>query len=75
MDAMFKHAFNISHMKDSEVGDKDKLYTVDVANCFEIAKANGYRGYFSMEWEGEGEPMGGVQKLIEESLKNLNGQS
>jgi len=72
MDAMFKHAYNISHMKDSEVGDKGKLYTVDVAKCFEIAKANGYRGYFSMEWEGQGEPNGGVQKLLEESLKNLN---
>jgi sugar phosphate isomerase/epimerase len=71
MDAMFKHAYNISHMKDSEVGDKGKLYTVDVAKCFEIAKAAGYRGYFSMEWEGQGEPMGGVQKLIAESLKNL----
>jgi len=72
MDAMFKHAYNISHMKDSEVGDKGKLYTVDVVKCFEIAKANGYRGYFSMEWEGRGEPNGGVQKLIEGSLKNLN---
>jgi sugar phosphate isomerase/epimerase len=71
MDAMFKHAYNISHMKDSEVGDKGKLYTVDVSKCFEIAKANGYRGYFSMEWEGQGEPMGGVQTLIEASLKNL----
>jgi len=72
MDAMFKHAYNISHMKDSEVGDKGKVFTVDVAKCFEIAKANGYRGYFSMEWEGAGEPNGGVQKLIEESLKNLS---
>ena len=72
MDAMFKHAYNISHMKDSEVGDKGKLFTVDVAKCFEIAKANGYRGYFSMEWEGQGEPNGGAQKLIEESLKNLS---
>jgi len=72
MDAMFKHAYNISHMKDSEVGDKGKVYTVDVVKCFEIAKANGYRGYFSMEWEGQGEPNGGVQKLLEESLKNLN---
>jgi len=71
MDAMFKHAYNISHMKDSEVGDKGELYTVDVSKCFEIAQANGYRGYFSMEWEGKGEPMAGVQKLIEESLSNL----
>ena len=70
MEAMFKHAYNIAHMKDSEV-DGGKVYTVDVAKCYEIAKAAGYRGYFSMEWEGNGEPYAGVQKLIDESLKCL----
>jgi sugar phosphate isomerase/epimerase len=71
MEAMFKHAYNIAHVKDSEVGDQNKLYTVDVARCFEIAKAAGYRGYFSMEWEGAGEPYAGTQKLIDLSLKSL----
>jgi sugar phosphate isomerase/epimerase len=71
LEAMFKHAYNISHVKDSEVGDKGKLYTVDVAKCFEIAKAAAYRGYFSMEWEGAGEPYAGTQRLIDESLKYL----
>lgn len=70
LQAMFKRAYNIAHMKDSEV-DKGKLYTVDVAKCFEIAKAGGYRGYFSMEWEGQGEPYQGTQKLIDLSLKYL----
>jgi sugar phosphate isomerase/epimerase len=70
MDAMFRHAYNITHMKDSEV-DGGKVYTVDVAKCFEIAKAAGYRGYFSMEWEGAGEPYAGTQKLIDLSLKYL----
>jgi sugar phosphate isomerase/epimerase len=70
MEAMFRHAYNIAHMKDSEV-DEGKVYTVDVAKCFQIAKAAGYRGYFSMEWEGAGEPYAGTQKLIEESLKYL----
>ncbi len=69
--ALFKHAYNIAHVKDSEVGDKGKLYTVDVPKCFEIAKASGYRGYFSMEWEGAGEPYAGTQKLIDLSLKHL----
>ena len=68
--AMFKHAYNIAHMKDSEV-DNNKVYTVDVAKCFEIAKACGYRGYFSMEWEGQGGPYEGTQRLIELSLKYL----
>jgi sugar phosphate isomerase/epimerase len=72
MEAMFKQAYNIAHMKDSEVGERDKVYTVDVAKCFEIAKTSGYRGYFSMEWEGQGEPYAGTERLIEESLKYLS---
>lgn len=69
--ALFKHAYSISHVKDSEGAGKDKFVTVDVAKCFEIAKAAGYRGYFSMEWEGDGEPYAGTQKLIDLSLKSL----
>jgi len=68
--AMFKHAYNISHMKDAEV-DNGKLVVVDVGKTFEIAKAAGYRGYFSMEWEGQGGPYEGTQKLIDLSLKYL----
>lgn len=71
--AMFPLALNIAHMKDSEADDKGKVYTVDVARCFEIAKRAGYKGYFSMEWEGQGEPYAGTHRLIEESLKSLAG--
>lgn len=71
LEAMFPLASNIAHVKDSEVGDGGKLYTVDVAKCFEIAKAAGYRGYYSMEWEGREGPYEGTQKLIDESLKYL----
>jgi sugar phosphate isomerase/epimerase len=69
--AMFKQAYNISHVKDSESDGQGKFVTVDVAKSFEIAKAAGYRGYFSMEWEGDGEPYAGTQKLIDLSLKYL----
>ena len=72
MQAMFKHAYNIAHMKDSEGDDQGKFHTVDVAKCFEIARAQGYRGYFSMEWEGDGEPYAGTQRLIDETLKYLS---
>jgi sugar phosphate isomerase/epimerase len=70
MEAMFRHAYNISHVKDSEV-DNGKVFRVSMAKTFAIAKGAGYRGYFSMEFEGEGEPYEGTRKLIEESLKNL----
>lgn len=68
--AMFKHAYNISHMKDSETDGK-KLYRIDVSKIFAIAKQSGYRGYFSMEWDTDGDPYVGTQRLIDESLKNL----
>jgi sugar phosphate isomerase/epimerase len=71
MEALFKHAYSIAHVKDSEGDDAGKFHTVDVAKCFEIAKAQGYRGYFSMEWEGNGEPYAGTQRLIDLSLKHL----
>jgi sugar phosphate isomerase/epimerase len=68
--AMFRHAYNISHVKDSEV-DNGKVFRVDVGKTFAIAKKSGYRGYYSMEWEGEGGPYEGTQKLIDDSLKYL----
>ncbi|MEJ2007172.1 MAG: sugar phosphate isomerase/epimerase [Acidobacteriota bacterium] len=69
---MFRHAYNISHMKDSEVGAHDRLYTVDVARIFKIAEAANYRGYYSLEWEGRGGAYEGTSKLLKESLKYLS---
>jgi sugar phosphate isomerase/epimerase len=68
--AMFHRAYNISHVKDIEV-DGGKVFRVDVERTFAIAKASGYKGYFSMEFEGQGDPYAGTQKLIDESLKCL----
>jgi sugar phosphate isomerase/epimerase len=70
VEAMFRHAYNICHVKDSEV-DNGKVVRVSMAKTFAIAKAAGYRGYFSMEFEGQGEPYEGTQKLLDESLKDL----
>lgn len=70
VEAMFRRAYNISHVKDSEV-DNGKVFRVSMAKTFGIAKAAGYRGYFSMEWEGQGGPYEGTQKLLDESLKDL----
>ncbi|MBV9760119.1 MAG: TIM barrel protein [Acidobacteriaceae bacterium] len=69
--AMFAHAYNISHVKDEEADD-GKVLKVDVARVFAIAKKAGYRGYFSMEWEGQGDPYDGTKRLIQQSLDNLS---
>ena len=65
--AMFHRAYNISHVKDAEI-DHGKVFHVDLARTFAIAKEAGYKGYFSIEFEGEGDPVEGVQKLVDASI-------
>lgn len=69
--AMFQRAYNISHLKDSEV-DNGKVYRVDLARTFAIAKASGFKGYYSAEFEGEGDAYAGVAKLIDAGIKYLS---
>ena len=73
IEGMFGLAYNISHVKETEVGDgKDKIAHVDLAKTFGIAKQHGYKGYFSMEWDSPGDPYAGTAGLIEKTLKNLS---
>lgn len=69
--AMFQRAYNIAHLKDSEV-DNGKVYRVDLGRTFAIAKASGFKGYYSAEFEGEGDAYAGVAKLIDAGLKYLS---
>ncbi len=68
---LFPLAFNISHVKDQE-SENGKTYRVDLASLFAIARKSGYKGYFSMEWEGEGDPYIETRKLIEASLRLIS---
>lgn len=68
--AMFEQAYGICHVKDSEQDGK-KMFHVDLGRTFEIARAAGYRGYFSMEYDAEGDPVGPTAGLIEGSLRAL----
>jgi sugar phosphate isomerase/epimerase len=69
--AMFQHAYGISHVKDTLLDNK-KLYQVDVTKIFAIAKASGYRGYYSIEFDADGDPYEPTRRLIEESLHALS---
>ncbi|HZU24674.1 MAG TPA: sugar phosphate isomerase/epimerase family protein [Bryobacteraceae bacterium] len=68
--ALFPLAYNVSHVKDSEV-DNGKVYRTDPVKIFGIARNAGYRGYFSIEFEGEGDPYTGTQKLIDISVRAM----
>jgi sugar phosphate isomerase/epimerase len=67
---LFPFAYNISHVKDM-LQDEKTVYRVDMEQLFTIAKDSGYKGYFSMEWDSEGDPFAGTKHLIQSSLRNL----
>lgn len=69
---MFQRAYNICHVKDSEVGDQGKVFRADLKRTFDILNASGYKGYCSMEWEGPEDPYDGTKKLIAASLQYLD---
>jgi sugar phosphate isomerase/epimerase len=69
--ALFGHAYNICHVRESQLGDNGKVYEVSLARTFGILKASHFRGYCSMEWNSIGDPYAGVRNLIEATLKFL----
>jgi sugar phosphate isomerase/epimerase len=68
-----KRAWNISHVKEYELGDNGQAFRIDLPRTFAILKRAGFRGFYSMEWEGEGDPFEGTRELIGKSLKYLAG--
>jgi sugar phosphate isomerase/epimerase len=68
---MFTRVFNMCHVKD-KVTSSGHVYKVDLDDMFGIAKASGYRGYFSMEFDTNGgDPFSGTRQLVEATLKHL----
>ncbi len=68
--ALFPLASTISHAKEIE-SDGPAVYKINVGNAFKIARESGYKGYFSMEWDSNGDPYEGTKHLIEASLQSL----
>jgi len=69
---MFRHVFNMAHVKSAYAAENGKVYEVDLARLFGIAKKAGYRGYFSMEADMPGDPFVNTQKLVDATLHYLS---
>jgi sugar phosphate isomerase/epimerase len=69
INALFPLAYAISHVKPSSTTAQGKEMQVDLAGAFNAAKSAGYKGYFSMEYEGREEIHAATSKLIDQSLK------
>jgi sugar phosphate isomerase/epimerase len=71
LEAMFGHAYGISHVKGSESTDEGAVVSVDLAYTFGLLKKSGYRGYLSMEYDDAGDPYRGTDQLIEKTVQYL----
>lgn len=70
--AMLPHAWNMCHVKDVVEGHDGTPHTVNLKKMFELAKASGYRGFFSMEFDtSSGDPIAGTKRLIQQTLQCL----
>ena len=71
LEAMFRHAYGICHVKQSEATEKGANVQVDLAYAFAILKKTGFRGYLSMEYDNSGDPYKETEMLIAQSIKLL----
>jgi len=72
MEAMFRHAHSICHVKDGGTNEEGKLFPVDMARAFGYLKQSGYKGYCSMEWDRPGDPYRGTTDLIAHTVRYLS---
>jgi len=72
IDAMFGHAYCISHVKSSETNRQGKTVHVDMAKTFGYLKQHAYKGYLSMEWDDAGDPYTGTAALIKTTVQYLS---
>lgn len=72
LEAMFAHAYGICHVKDGEVDEHGKASHVDLAKAFATLRKHNYKGYCSIEYEGERNPHEATADLIETTIKSLS---
>jgi sugar phosphate isomerase/epimerase len=72
LQAMFRHAYGICHVKDGEADDRGKQFNIDLEKSFQILKSSGYRGYCSMEFDAPGDPYAPTAKLVDQTIRYLS---
>lgn len=72
IDEMFGRAYNICHVKETEVPDNGKAVHVDMDRTFGFLKQHHYRGYCSIEWDSPGDPYQGTQDLIKQTVAHVS---
>jgi len=68
---LFPHARVVCHAKGLEFDAQGRETKFDFPKCVEISKQAGFKGVYSIEYEGPGDPYVGVQKVLDELVKYL----
>jgi len=74
LESVFPYASTVCHARyETPAGAEmnGKLITFDFARCMKISKAAGFKGVYSAEFAGAGDPYEGTQKIIDELVKYL----
>jgi len=68
---LFAYASTVCHAKGLDFGTDGTEAAYDFPQAIEISKQEGFRGVYSIEFEGSGDPYAGVQKTLDELLRYL----
>ena len=68
---LFPYAHVVCHAKGLEFDAQGRETKFDFPKCVEISKQAGFKGVYSIEYEGPGDPYLGVQKVLDELVKYL----
>jgi sugar phosphate isomerase/epimerase len=68
---LFPYAHVVCHAKGLDFDSAGNETKFDFPKCIEISKKAGFKGVYSIEYEGPGDPYEGVQKTLDELLKYL----
>jgi sugar phosphate isomerase/epimerase len=68
---LFPYASTVCHAKGLEFDANGTETAYDFPRAMEIARKAAYRGVYSIEFEGPGDPYAGIQKTLDELLKYL----
>ncbi|HEX4021524.1 MAG TPA: TIM barrel protein [Acidobacteriaceae bacterium] len=68
---LFPLARTICHTRDTEGDGSGGLIHFDLGQCVQIAKAAGYKGFYSIEAEAEGDVPANIQHVYDELMKSI----
>jgi L-ribulose-5-phosphate 3-epimerase len=71
LEQLFPYARIVCHAKGMKFDSTGKEMEYNFPKCIEISKKTGFKGIYSIEFEGEGDPYAGCQKVLDNLIRYL----